>query len=118
LRPFGVVVVVVLFFVFSAVDVVALFVDGDIWWIVSLALSGLLVFLFRKLWWGDAREREIAVCFGFFLAAIIFLGMPEGPPQSWPLREYANLAEGCYFLCAASYLAYSKRNPFFGNLSA
>jgi len=117
-RPFGVVAVVTLFFVFSVVDVVALFADGDNWWIVSVGITGLLAYWFRNLWWGDERERKIAVFLGFFCAGLLLLGISHEPIRTWPPREFAELAEGCYFLCAASYLVYARRNPFFENSAA
>jgi hypothetical protein len=113
LRPLGVVLVVVFFFVFSAIGTTLLLIDRDLWWIAYMAATGLLTYLFRKLWWGDERERKIAVFVGFFVAAISWFGFPDGSPQSWSASELIGLAEGCYFLLASCYLIYARKSPFF-----
>jgi hypothetical protein len=113
LRPLGVVLVVVFFFVFSAIGATLLLIDGDLWWIVYIAITGLLTYLFRKLWWGDDGERKIAVFFGFVVAALSWLSSPDGSIQSWSASEFAGLAEGCYFFLAACYLIYARKSPFF-----
>jgi hypothetical protein len=112
-RPNGILVVVVLFFVFSVLDVAVLLVAGDTWWTVVLGLTALLAYLFRKLWWGDERERRIAVFFGFFGAAISLFGFPDEPIPSWSAQDYVSIAEGGYLLLAASYLVYVRKSPFF-----
>jgi hypothetical protein len=113
LRPLGVVLVVVFFFVFSAVGATLLLIDGDLWWMVYIAVTGLLTYLFRKLWWGDDGERKTAIFVGFFVAALIWLGGPDGSTQSWSASDLADLAEGCYFFLAACYLIYARNSPFF-----
>jgi hypothetical protein len=115
MRPLGVVVVVVLFFVFSVVGAALMMLEGDSWWIVNLAITALLAYWFRKLWWGDDQERKIAVFLGFFIAALSWFGSPDSSVENWSAMELAVLAEGCYFLLAASYLIYMRKSPFFAN---
>ncbi len=112
-RPLGLVIVVGLFFAFAVADVAAHVVRGSMWWTVSASMSALLVFLFRKLWFGDERERKIGVFFGFFVAALSFLVMSDAPLREWPAEEFLGPIEGLYAICAALYLMYAKRNPFF-----
>ena len=76
-------------------------------------MSALLMFLFRRLWFGEERERKIGAFLGFFIAAINFLAVPDAPLREWPAEEYLGLLEGLYALCAALYLMHAKRNPFF-----
>ncbi len=113
IRPLGVVLVVVFFFIFSAVSAVSLMIEGDYWWVVYIATTGLLAYLFRKLWWGDDRERKFAVFVGFFAAALAALGIPEEGIQHWHVSEFSTLAEGSYCFFAACYLVYVKRHRFF-----
>jgi len=117
-RPLGIVLIVVLFFVFAVASAALLMIEGENWWIVHAALSVLLAYWFRNLWWGDDRERKIAVFFGFFVAAITWLGNPEGAIQTWSISELTSFAEGCYCLLAACYLVYLRKHPFFKALPA
>ncbi len=112
-RPLGVVVVVILYFVFSAISAAALMIEGDYWWIVYMVSTGILAYLFRRLWYGDDKRRKFAVLFGFFVAALAGLGSPEGDIQSWTISDITTLAEGGYWLLAAGYLVYVRDHPFF-----
>ena len=114
-RPLGLVVVVCLFIAFAVVDVAAQLVRANTWWAVSLCMSALLIFLFRRLWFGDERERKIGVLFGFFVAALDLFAMPDVPLQEWPPEEYLGVLEGTYALGAAFYLMLAKRDPFFAS---
>lgn len=113
LRPIGVVLVVVFFFVFSAAGATLLLIDGDPWWVVNVTLTGLLTYLFRKLWWGDDWERKIAVFVGFFIAALSWFGSPDGSLQSWSASDLIGLAESCYCFLASCYLIHARSSPFF-----
>lgn len=117
-RPLGVVLVVSLFFAFSFASAAALMVEGEQWWVVHIAITALLAYWFRNLWWGEDKERKIAVFLGFFVAAISVFGAPEGDIGNWPLKEHVNAAEGLYFLLSACYLIYAKKNPFFASQPA
>lgn len=113
IRPMGVVALVALYFMFSVIDTFFQVAQGGLWWIGYVALTALFAYWFRKLWWGDGRERKIGVFVGFMIAALTYMGSPDGPVQSWPADELASLAEGGYFFCAACYLIYARRSPFF-----
>lgn len=113
IRPIGVVVVVALFFLFSAIGTAFQMAQGGMWWIGYVAFTALFAYWFRKLWWGDNRERKIGVFVGFMIAAFSYVGSPEGPVESWPADELASLADGCYFFFASCYLIYARKNPFF-----
>jgi hypothetical protein len=116
IRPIGVVAVVVLFFVFLAIDAAVLFIEGDLWWIVVAAISGVLAYWFRNLWWGSERERKIGVFFGLFCAGLWLLTLPDGPIRSWSVREFVEAAKGCYFGASAAYLFLARKSRFFEEL--
>lgn len=113
IRPFGIVLVVVLYFAFSAASAILLMMEGGSWWVFDVVISGLLAYWFRKLWWGDEKERKIAVYFGFFIAALSWFVSPKGALQSWPVSDLIGAAEGCYFFLAACYLICVRKRPFF-----
>lgn len=112
-RPLGIVVIVALFIAFALADLALHLLYDSCWWMVSLGMSALLIYLFRKLWIGDEQERKIAVFFGVFLAGLAALSAPELPLQEWPLDEYLWALEGVYGLGAALYLISARRHPFF-----
>jgi hypothetical protein len=112
-RPLGVVAVVVMFVLFSVLGAALLLLDRDAWVVVYTAVSALLVYWFRSLWWGDDKERKVAVLVGFLIAAASYLGAPDGSIYSWSASELASAAEGLYFFLAACYLAYIRNDPFF-----
>ncbi|HEY0634776.1 MAG TPA: hypothetical protein VGE00_05280, partial [Gammaproteobacteria bacterium] len=66
-----------LFIAFALADLAIHLLYGSRWWMVSLGMSALLIYLFRKLWIGDEQERKIAVFFGVFLAGLAALSAPE-----------------------------------------
>ncbi len=107
-RPLGLILVVGLFVAFAVADMVSLLLAGGSGWIISLSMSALLMFLFRKLWFGDEPERKIAVFFGFFVAILNGFAVPELPLNEWSRDDYLTLCEA-----AALYLIYAKRDPFF-----
>lgn len=109
---------VALFGLFSVLGAVTLAHQHD-WWIVGYtALTALVAYCFRRLWWGDDRDRKTGVVVGFMVSAIIYFCSPEDPVQNWSASEFVDLAEGCYFFLAACYLIYARKNPFFAGPQA
>ncbi len=112
-RPQGIVIIAVLFAAFSALDTALLFLKGEVWWMVVLAMSALLMYLFRGLWWGDEPLRKVAVFLGFLFGALSLLLPPETPGQGWTLDEAVALAEGIFMVGLATYLMQIRTHPFF-----
>jgi hypothetical protein len=112
-RPLGVVAIVVMFALFSVLGVAQLILESDLWAIIYAAISAMLAYWFRGLWWGDSRERTIAVFVGFLIAAATCIGLPSGSIQAWSVGELTGAAEGIYFFLSACYLAYIRNDPFF-----
>jgi len=112
-RPFGLVVIVYIFIAFAVADLAMHVVNGSAWWPLSLCASALLVYLFRKLWTGDERNRKTGAFLGFFVATVNALAWPDTPFPEWAPHEYLGVLEGLYGVCAALYLVRAARDPFF-----
>lgn len=114
-RPFGIVVVLAFFLLFSVTDAALLLYKEDPWWIVSLGSSALIIYLCRDLWRGDTKARRLLAIlgYGFGIAAVVF--PPDGSGESWSIEEIANAMEGMYMLSSALYLTLLRNHCFFGD---
>ena len=118
LRPLGLVIVVILFAVFSVIDSWLLWRQGDYWWLVVLVVSAALIYLFRGLWWGDNSLRKQAILLGAVLGTLSLVFPPDETSSGWSLDEIENLAEGIYMLAAAIYFAALRNHSFFAQTNA
>ncbi|HZX30293.1 MAG TPA: hypothetical protein VFF03_02980 [Rhodocyclaceae bacterium] len=116
-RPFGIVVVAALFVVFSIIDALLFLGKDDPWWIVILAVSALIMYLCRDLWWGNGKTRRLLATVGYVLGIAALVFPPEGSEESWSIDEIANALEGLYMLSGALYLTLIRNHRFFTNES-
>ncbi len=110
-RPMGVVAVVALFLLICAIDVGVLMAANDPWWIGSLLLAAVLVFAFRRIWWGGEQERVIAVWFLLFCLTLSLLGDPLS--ESSTVVKLFRCFELAHFAISAAYLWMLRKHQFF-----
>ena len=111
LRPFPVVLIVVLYFVFSTLGAIGVFLEGGLWWVPYVVVTIFIAWLFRGLWWGDERERSIGVFCGFVFA--LFSWPFEVEEEAMTIFDHISMGESIYFILAALYLMSARGHRFF-----
>lgn len=112
-RPLGVLLVCVLFVLFSIASILIAYIEKDGQWEIVLGCSLFLIFLLRGVFLGQEKGRKIGVFLGFFIAVLNFLELYEVSEAFADLQRTLFIAEGLFGALAAIYLIKLKDSSFF-----